>query len=55
MKLRVHLAQFYPKLGNIEYNMEKHIEISGRAKDKADLLIFPELSLTGSKSYGPGF
>ncbi|HPO82916.1 MAG TPA: nitrilase-related carbon-nitrogen hydrolase [bacterium] len=48
MKLRVHLAQFYPKLGNIEYNMEKHIEISGRAKDKADLLIFPELSLTGS-------
>lgn len=47
MKLRITLAQIYPKLGNVECNIEKHIQISEKIKDKTQLLIFPELSLTG--------
>lgn len=47
MKLKVTLAQIYPRLGDIEYNIEKHIEISKRVRGKTQLLVFPELSLTG--------
>ncbi|MCX7795634.1 MAG: hypothetical protein N2380_03830 [bacterium] len=48
MKLGVSLAQIYPKLGDLEYNIEKHLEIVKEVKQRSQLLIFPELSLTGS-------
>ncbi|MGB9682270.1 MAG: nitrilase-related carbon-nitrogen hydrolase [bacterium] len=47
MKLKVTLAQFYPKLGNIEENIKRHLEIINKKKSITQLLIFPELSLTG--------
>jgi predicted amidohydrolase len=48
MKLTVSLAQIYPRLGDIEYNIKRHIEISREVKGRSQLLVFPELSLTGS-------
>lgn len=48
MKIKISLAQIYPRLGDIEYNIRRHIEISREVRDRAQLLIFPELSLTGS-------
>ena len=48
MKLNLSLAQIATKLGDVEANLEKHISYIKQAKNqKADLLIFPELSLTG--------
>jgi NAD+ synthase (glutamine-hydrolysing) len=48
MKLNLSLAQIATKLGDVEANLEKHITYIKQAKNqKADLLIFPELSLTG--------
>jgi predicted amidohydrolase len=47
MKMKVTLAQFYPKLGNLEDNLKRHLEIIDELKSKTRLLIFPELSLTG--------
>src|ERR687885_2191706 len=45
---RVGLAQFAPKLGDVQPNLEKHFEFIERAREqKVDLLIFPELGLTG--------
>ncbi|MFP4082564.1 MAG: nitrilase-related carbon-nitrogen hydrolase [Candidatus Aminicenantes bacterium] len=42
------LAQISPHLGNLEKNFDLHFRSITRAKkEKADLLIFPELSLTG--------
>lgn len=41
----VELAQIRPKLGDVEHNLEKHIEIIQTST--ADCVIFPELSLTG--------
>lgn len=48
MKLKISLAQIYPRLGDLDYNIAKHIEIIQEVKKKSQLLIFPELSLTGS-------
>lgn len=48
MKLGVALAQIYPKLGDLEYNIKRHIEIIKEVKEKSQILIFPELSITGS-------
>ncbi len=48
MKLGVSLAQIYPKLGDLKCNIERHIEIIEEVKEKSQILIFPELSLTGS-------
>jgi predicted amidohydrolase len=46
--LTVGLAQIYPKLGNVRANCELHMQFVQRAIDqKVDLLVFPELSLTG--------
>ncbi len=46
--MRVALAQISSYLGNIKRNIEKHAEIIKEAVNKkADLIIFPELSLTG--------
>jgi len=48
MKLNLALAQIATKLGDVDANLEKHLNYIKQAKDqKADLLVFPELSLTG--------
>lgn len=48
MKLNLALAQIATKLGDVESNLEKHLDYIEKAKaQKADLLVFPELSLTG--------
>jgi predicted amidohydrolase len=47
-KLKIALAQISSKLANIDANLEKHISYIEKAKkEKADIIIFPELSLTG--------
>lgn len=46
--MRVGLAQIRPHLGQLERNLEIHIQMIQQAKDQdVDLLVFPELSLTG--------
>lgn len=46
--MKVALAQIRPTLGDVRENFLMHIDYIQRAKKKkADLLIFPELSLTG--------
>lgn len=46
--MRVGLAQIKPHLGRVDLNIKKHIELIHRAQEeKVDLLVFPELSLTG--------
>lgn len=48
MKLKIALAQFNTKLGDVNANLQKHLELIDQALEQdADLLIFPELSLTG--------
>ena len=48
MKLNLALAQINTKLGDVEANLAKHMDFIQQAKsEKADLLVFPELSLTG--------
>ena len=48
MKLNLALAQIATKLGDVESNLEKHLDYIKQAKSQgADLLVFPELSLTG--------
>jgi len=48
--MKVVLAQTAPHLGNIQKNLEIHLRAIEKArKEKADLIIFPELSLTGYK------
>ena len=48
MKLKVGLSQINPKLGDIQANLEMHLETISQAADQGvELLIFPELSLTG--------
>ncbi|MCY3833777.1 MAG: carbon-nitrogen hydrolase [Chloroflexi bacterium] len=48
MRVKVGLAQIYPKLGDVEHNLRLHLDMIRRARaDAVDLLVFPELSLTG--------
>lgn len=48
MKLNLSLAQIATKLGDVDANLEKHLAYIKQAKEqKTDLLVFPELSLTG--------
>lgn len=48
MKLHLALAQIATKLGDVEANLEKHLAYIQQAKkQKSDLIVFPELSLTG--------
>ena len=48
--MRIALAQIAPRLGDVRGNLEIHLEAAARArKAGADLLVFPELSLTGYK------
>ena len=47
-RLRVGLAQMDPALGDRDRNLERHREWVRQATEAgADLLVFPELSLTG--------
>ena len=47
--LRIVIAQLNLHVGDIHKNLQKHIEAAEKARDQlhADLIIFPELSLTG--------
>jgi predicted amidohydrolase len=46
--LRVALAQIAPRLGALRANLQRHHEIIAQAREQsADLLVFPELGLTG--------
>ncbi len=46
--MKIALAQINTKLGNVPANLEKHMELISQArKQEADLIVFPELSLTG--------
>jgi predicted amidohydrolase len=46
--LRIALAQFAPRLGLLEENLARHRELLADAKSGgADLVVFPELGLTG--------
>ncbi len=48
MKLTIALAQLNTRLGDIKANLEKHLALAREARDLgADLIVFPELSLTG--------
>jgi predicted amidohydrolase len=47
-QLRVALAQIAPRLGALEENLSRHHALIGQARDQgADLVVFPELGLTG--------
>jgi NAD+ synthase (glutamine-hydrolysing) len=46
--MNIALAQIVPKLGDVEANVQMHLDILERARrKKADLVVFPELGLTG--------
>lgn len=48
MKLTIALAQLNTHLGDVSRNLDKHLEMIKEARSQgADLLVFPELSLTG--------
>jgi predicted amidohydrolase len=48
MKIKIALAQINTTLGDVKANLEKHMgQIEAAKENGADLLIFPELSLTG--------
>ncbi len=47
-RFKVALAQYQPIFGNISENIKKHIEWISSAKEKgADIVVFPELALSG--------
>jgi len=46
--MKIGIAQISPHLGNVKRNFELHLDYIEKArKNKVDILIFPELSLTG--------
>ncbi len=48
MRLTAALAQIYPKLGDVKANLARHLDLIRQADAQgADLVVFPELSLTG--------
>ncbi len=48
MKITLALAQISTCLGDVQNNLERHLEFAREANNQgADLLVFPELSLTG--------
>lgn len=48
MPLKLALAQIATKLGDVEANLAKHLDFIQQARaQKVDLIVFPELSLTG--------
>jgi predicted amidohydrolase len=48
MKIKIALAQINTRLGDVNANLEKHLSLTRQARaDGAELVVFPELSLTG--------
>lgn len=48
MHITIALAQIYPKLADLQHNLAKHLDYIEQALEQgADLIVFPELSLTG--------
>jgi len=48
MRVNLGLAQMYPRLGDVQANLATHLDYVERAAEQGvDLLVFPELSLTG--------
>jgi predicted amidohydrolase len=48
MRLTIGLAQIYPKLADVKANLAKHLGMIRQAGEQGvDLIVFPELSLTG--------
>ena len=48
MRITIGLAQIYPKLGDLQHNLAVHLDTIQQARQRGiDLLVFPELSLTG--------
>ena len=48
MRVTVGLAQMAPKLGDLRSNLDQHLALVEQARAQGvDLLVFPELSLTG--------
>lgn len=48
LQFRVALAQISPRLGDIEHNLHTHLDwIERAARARANLVVFPELSLSG--------
>lgn len=48
MQFTLCIAQFTPVLGDFTANMDRHVALVSEARDRgADLVVFPELSLTG--------
>lgn len=47
MNTRLRLAQTNPRLGNVHSNLDEHLDLARTATGDVDLLLFPELSLTG--------
>ena len=48
MRIKLGLAQIYPKLGDLEHNLALHLDYVRQAQAQGvNLLVFPELSLTG--------
>jgi len=48
MNLRVAICQINSKIGDFEYNMKKILEFIEKSREyNADLIVFPELALTG--------
>ncbi|MCA1980900.1 MAG: hydrolase [Calditerrivibrio sp.] len=46
--MNIYMSQIKPYLGNVEKNLELHeAEINKAISEKCDLIVFPELSLTG--------
>jgi predicted amidohydrolase len=46
--MKIALAQIRPRLGQVDHNLQMHLETIERAKQQhLDILVFPELSLTG--------
>ena len=48
MRITAGMAQIYPKLGDLQHNLALHLDYVQQARERGvDLLIFPELSMTG--------
>jgi NAD+ synthase (glutamine-hydrolysing) len=48
MSIKIALAQINTVLGDLQKNLERHLDLASEAEsNKADILVFPELSLTG--------
>src|SRR6266853_1390801 len=46
--MKIALAQIAPRLGDPDANLDRHLDLARRARAQgADLVVFPELSLTG--------